>query len=67
MLLSEVKEELAPPVLTVLGFNDKLRGVSDAPSEAPELYEIPEGLPFVEGNFITSTRSSEGVEGGVIS
>lgn len=59
MLLREFNEELVWLVADE-GFKDKFRGVSPPDSEKlllNEGIEIPDGLPFVGGNFITSTLS----------
>lgn len=60
-LLSEFKELLLGQLLfdeLEAGFNDKFKGASFA-SEVPlnDGTLTPEGLPFVAGNFITSTLS----------
>ena len=56
MLLNEVSEELLLFV-DVLGFSDKFSGVSPVLSLLNEGTEIPDGLPLVAGNLMTSTLS----------
>lgn len=64
MLLSEFRDELLWLVEFIVGFNDKFKGPSpvDSLKLPPEKdgTEIPDGLPFVGGNFITSTLSIAG-------
>lgn len=63
--LKDVKDDVLEEV--VLGFKDKFKGASPPESGLdPNRDEIPEGLPFVAGSLITSTRSF-GVDGGVSS
>jgi hypothetical protein len=59
MLHNEFSEELVVLLVEVLGFSDKFSGVSPAGSLPllNEGTEIPDGLPLVAGNFITSTLS----------
>lgn len=58
ILQSEFSEELDVLLVEVLGLSDKFNGVSPVVSLLlNDGTEIPEGLPLVAGNFITSTRS----------
>lgn len=64
MLLSEFSDELVWLFveLWLLGFKDRFKGPSARGSGAP--YEgtlRPDGLPFVGGNLMTSTRSEDEV------